>query len=269
MHLAAIGRFKNPSTSSPYPLISEQTFLDAVMRGEKWIKVGSLVVDLGPFLEAHPGGPRTLLMNVGRDATTDFEHVPAHTRESVTRKLAQLAVGQSAPLPADAQGPKHDAWRRLIDHILLVRNGLMMQLDDNDDLQAMLVNCGQSYSQLVEDHVPSFCRALGGFTPSLTPVEFEEGDAVTDAVHDAVRDVLIGERQASPVISMFKWGLRALETELLPQSIIALAHASDSLHNVRAAKQIQSSLRQWRDDQQTAWRGSPSRAHHGYLVEAG
>ncbi|WP_434444114.1 cytochrome b5-like heme/steroid binding domain-containing protein [Lentzea sp. E54] len=146
------------------------------------------VVDLTEFLRWHPGGLAVLLANLGRNASADFHHVPAHARPGVRQKLRQLVVAEvdSVPLP--------EAWvplGQLLDYVRLVRNSFAVQHSAERDPVHDLVYFGQSCRHLLDDHLRAF---LDGFSALLgrtaDPVLLRRLDELSIDVQGWIEDSL-------------------------------------------------------------------------------
>ncbi|MFC3456313.1 cytochrome b5-like heme/steroid binding domain-containing protein [Amycolatopsis speibonae] len=121
------------------------------------LMIDNNVVDLSGFIEHHPGGVAVLLANLGRDASADFQHVPAHSRGGVARKIVQLTVAEADFVSGSRQW---GSFGNLLDHVRLMRNAFEVQSDSAREPISELVYVGQLYSQLVADHIRSFLDAL-------------------------------------------------------------------------------------------------------------
>jgi len=147
------------------------------------------VVDLTDFLQKHPGGPAVLLANLGRDVSADFHHVTAHHRPGVALKIRQLVVADvdSVLLPAE--------WApvgELLDYTRLVRNSFEVQLNFERDPIHDLVYVGQSYRNLLDDHIRAF---LGGFSAlagrDVDPVWLRRLGELSVEIEARIEDVLV------------------------------------------------------------------------------
>ncbi|PIN06000.1 Cytochrome b5 [Handroanthus impetiginosus] len=68
-----------------------------------WVTISGKVYNVTPFLEEHPGGDEILLMNTGKDATTEFEDV-GHSSDA-QEKMKEFYIGDidTSTLPAKQQ----------------------------------------------------------------------------------------------------------------------------------------------------------------------
>ena len=67
--------------------------------GNCYIVISNMVFDVSDYMKRHPGGPTAILRHAGKDATSFFERVGAHTsmaRNSLPR-LFVADVGSSMP----------------------------------------------------------------------------------------------------------------------------------------------------------------------------
>ena len=138
---------------------------------EPLLVIDNNVVDLSGFMECHPGGVAVLLANLGRDASADFRHVPAHSRGGVARKIAQLTVAEADFVSGT---PQWESFGKLLDHVRLMRNAFEIQSDSTREPISELVYVGQLYGQFVDDHVRSFLDALSKMADSDTAPQVQK-----------------------------------------------------------------------------------------------
>ncbi|CAK0839449.1 unnamed protein product [Prorocentrum cordatum] len=70
-------------------------------RASCWVAVGGIVCDVTAFLDEHPGGPESLLVHGGADASAAFE--AAGHSAAARRQVAQLAVGPLQRRPCEQE----------------------------------------------------------------------------------------------------------------------------------------------------------------------
>lgn len=59
-----------------------------------WVVFGGKVYDVTKFMSNHPGGPKPLLTNAGKDATTEFESI----HDDAAKKMAaEYCIGKVDP----------------------------------------------------------------------------------------------------------------------------------------------------------------------------
>lgn len=77
-------------------MMNVSEFSDRVKRGDKLVLLDDMVLDIGPYMENHPGGKFAMEANIGRDVSKFFyggysleniNPVKPHTHSNAARRL--------------------------------------------------------------------------------------------------------------------------------------------------------------------------------------
>jgi hypothetical protein len=142
--------------------------VDRVRSGARLVVVDDRVLDIAGFLDRHPGGAAVLRTHLGRNASADFHHVPAHQRSAVHRALSRMTV---ARLDAGTAHPVPSAHVALLDHLRLVGNSFEVSGGQARPPELELVYLAQSFTHLIGSQVDLFATALAGIDAGVPPAD--------------------------------------------------------------------------------------------------
>lgn len=83
------------------PAISRKitrTELEAQDREKPWFVVKGQVYDGTPFLEEHPGGPDSIILVAGEDATDDFMAIHSPDAKAKMRKVRSIFLSSDSSI---------------------------------------------------------------------------------------------------------------------------------------------------------------------------
>lgn len=197
------------------------------------VVVDGYVIDLGEFIDRHPGGAAVLKAHLGDDATEVFQHVPAHTRAGVRSLMRQLTVGR-AERSAEPGGEAGE-WAGLLAHVRMLRNAFEAQFDVPRAPLVAAVYLGQSVHHLLGYHLHIIRCTL--WTLSGREGDGPADDSAAEAAATLVKqlmDELVAESdsvRASEVTAAMTHAVRQLFTEL----VAVVAAGTRSPADARAA----------------------------------
>lgn len=90
------GKVSKPNKSSEFKVPEQEYSMDEVAKhntkGDLWVVVKGVVMDLTNWLDEHPGGPQAIMNFMGRDATEEFEML--HDDEVIPKYAPAQVIGR-------------------------------------------------------------------------------------------------------------------------------------------------------------------------------